>query len=117
MAGGYTNSHMPATAYAHVEIDEQGVARIEGTRIKVRQIALEHTAWNLDAEKIQEGHPHLSLSSVLSALAYFYDHKNQIEEEIAAELARVDALKAQCPPSAGILKLKAHRAANPLSKS
>jgi len=60
---------MPATDYAHIEIDERGVPRVVGTRMKVRQIALEHTAWNMDAEKILEGHPHLTLASVHSALA------------------------------------------------
>jgi uncharacterized protein (DUF433 family) len=102
---------MPATAYAHIELDEQGIARIAGTRMKVRQIVLEHTAWNLDAEKLREGHPHLSLASVHSALAYYYDHKAEIEAEIAAELARVDAFFASHPPSPALQRLKALKAA------
>ena len=60
---------------------------MEGTRIAVSDIAALAEAGRSPAE-IQLAYDHLSLSQIHSALAYYYDHK----EEIAAERARAEAL-------------------------
>ena len=77
---------MTATAYHHIEIDEHGVPWLADTRVKVIEIALDRLAYHWDAEEIHRQHPHLTLSSIHSALAYFYDHQEQIEQEIAEQL-------------------------------
>jgi uncharacterized protein (DUF433 family) len=94
---GYNgNAMITGTEYPHIELDDDGRARIRGTGFKVVQIARAHLA-DICAEEIQRRHPHLTLSQVYSALAYYYDHKNQIEEIIAEQDRFVEEFRKQHP--------------------
>jgi len=75
-------------AYAHIEINEEGQPVIAKTRIKVRAIALDRIAYGWDAEEIQRHHPDLSLGEIHSALAYYFDHKEEMDRDIADRYAR-----------------------------
>jgi len=72
---------MPALAYAHIELRE-GVPYVAGTRTKVIQIALDLLAHGWDADEIHLQHPHLSLGQIHSALAYYYDHREELDRDI-----------------------------------
>lgn len=73
---------MSTVAYPHIEFTSDGHARIRGTGFKVRMLAEEHLITGADAMELQRGHPHLTLSQVYSALAYYYDHKDEFDREI-----------------------------------
>jgi uncharacterized protein (DUF433 family) len=73
---------MPATTYAHIEFRE-GVPHVAGTRTRVRLIAVDHIANGWDAVQIHQHYPYLSLGQIHSALAYYYDHKEAMDAEIA----------------------------------
>jgi uncharacterized protein (DUF433 family) len=77
---------MSTVSYPHIEIRDTGEARIEGAGFKVRMLVEEYLA-GASAEDLQREHPHLSLSQIHSALAYYHDNKLQIDQEIA-ELTR-----------------------------
>ena len=66
------------TGYAHIEL-RNGVPFIEGTRIKVEVIAIDRTYWLWDADAIQRQHPDLTLGQIHSALAYYYDHQEEVD--------------------------------------
>ncbi len=72
------------TEYPHI-VRRPGVVggrpRIEGSRIPVWQIA---SRWNADEtlRDILETYPHISPAAVHSALAYYWDHKEEIDAEI-----------------------------------
>ena len=65
----------------HIAIDPKGVARIAGSRSRVSQIVIDHRT--MSPEAIVEAYPHLTLADVHAALAYYYDHREQIDAEIA----------------------------------
>jgi uncharacterized protein (DUF433 family) len=67
---------------SHVILDEAGVARVDGTTVKVIEIALDHLAYGWSADAIHEQFTHLSLAQIHAALAYFYDHQARFEAEI-----------------------------------
>ena len=67
---------------SHITLDEQGVARVDETTVKVVEIALDHLAYGWSADAMHEQYPHLSLAQIHAALAYFYDHQAQFEAEI-----------------------------------
>ncbi len=73
---------MSTVAHPHIEITSDGHARIRGTGFKVRMLAEEHLANGADAMELHRGHPQLSLEQVYSALAYYYDHKEEFDREI-----------------------------------
>jgi uncharacterized protein (DUF433 family) len=54
---------------------------VRGTDIKVSQIAAEYEHAGMTPDEIIEAHPHLGLSDVHAALAFFYDHRTLIEQE------------------------------------
>ena len=99
---------MTATdALSHVRIDERGVAWIDGTRVKVIEVALDHVAYGWSAEEIHRQHPHLSLAQTHAALAFYYDHQTEFDQAIAASLKRAEKLAAQGADSPGRRKLRA----------
>jgi uncharacterized protein (DUF433 family) len=62
-----------------------GKPHVAGHRIKVQQIALWHERMGMSPEEIGAAHPGLTLSDVHAALAYYYDHREQIDADIDAD--------------------------------
>ena len=50
-------------------------------------------------------HPHLTRGQICSALAYYYDHQDELEQAIQAQLSQVDTIKA----SLGLSLIQAHK--------
>jgi uncharacterized protein (DUF433 family) len=71
-----------------------GRIRVEGTRITVHRIATLYKQ-GLTAEEIAQTYPHLSLSQVYTALAWYHANRDEIEAELAAMDAEYDELKRQ----------------------
>jgi uncharacterized protein (DUF433 family) len=87
---------MPVVSLDYIEVDDRGVARIAGTRSKVRHIAVD-TMNGLSPQQIHEAYPHLSLAQIHAALAYYYDHKDQIDAEIEVGARFADEMRAKHP--------------------
>lgn len=72
-----------------------GKPRIAGTRIRVQDIVIWHERMNLSADEIASRHPQTSLAAIYAALAYYHDHRLEIDEqmrrgeELVEELRRV----------------------------
>ena len=60
-----------------------GKARIAGHRIRVADIVTWHERHGLSPEEILAHHPSLSLADVHAALAYYYDHMEEVRSEMA----------------------------------
>lgn len=86
---------IPATAYAHIEITPEGVPILADTTTKVVEVVMDRLAYNWDADEIQRQHSHLSLSQIHSALAYYYDHQNEVDQDIERRLGKADKLFTQ----------------------
>ena len=74
-----------------------GRPRIAGTRISIAQIAV----WNkqgMSVEEILEEIPYLNLAQVYAALSYYHANRNEIEADLAAELAEYQLLEAEHRP-------------------
>lgn len=78
------------TAYQHVVLDERGIPVIRGTSMKVTELVVETLAYGWSPEELHFQHPYLSLGQIHSALAYYWDHQEVLDEEIADRLRRVD---------------------------
>ncbi len=77
---------MSTVTNTQIELDEQGVAWLSRTKVKVIEVALEKLAHGSSPEEIHFQHPHLSLSQIHAALAYYYDHQEELDEEIQKRL-------------------------------
>ena len=90
---------MIATPTAHIWLDEQGVAWIDETNVKVIEIALDRLANGWTAEEIQRQDPYLSLAQIHAALAYYYDHQRDFDEQMARDRDEVRQLASQAADS------------------
>lgn len=86
--------------YPHLEFDEAGVPLVEGTDLRVEQLAVEHLAYGWSAEELSFQHPYLSLGQVHAALAYYWDHRDELDQSIKEALEAVEARakRAGTPP-------------------
>src|SRR5215475_321310 len=78
-----------------IELDEQGVAWISGTRVKVIEVALDKLAHGSSPEEMAFQYPHLSLAQIHAALAYYYEHQGELDADIQRRWLDVKALAAQ----------------------
>jgi uncharacterized protein (DUF433 family) len=71
-----------ATSYEHIVLDEKNVPYIAGTRFKVIQLVLNHQAYGWSPEELKFQHPQLTMGQIHSALAYYWDHKEDLDDYI-----------------------------------
>lgn len=85
---------MTAVIESYIEIDENSVAWVADTKVKVIEIAVDKLAHGSSPEEIHFQYPHLSLAQIHAALAYYYDHQEELEDEILRRLHEVNKLTA-----------------------
>ena len=88
-----------AQSVPHIKLDDHGRPWVDDTNVKVIEIALDHVAYGWSAEAIQENHPHLSLAQVYAALAWYYDHQSEMDQEIERQTERIHELRETAAPS------------------
>lgn len=91
---GRAKFQMNTVSYPHIELNSDQVAIISGTTTKVLEIVQDHLGHHLHADEIQREYPYLNLGQIHSALAYFYDHKAEIDQDIDRRLRRVEEIRA-----------------------
>jgi uncharacterized protein (DUF433 family) len=83
----------------HIEITP-GVAggkpRIAGHRITVQDIVIWHEWMGRSSDEIAADHG-LTLADVHAALAYYYDHQEEVNEAIKNQESFIEALRRQTP--------------------
>jgi hypothetical protein len=77
--------------------------------MKVIELVLEQEAYGWSAEELHFQHPYLSLGQIHSALAYYWDHKDELDQDIARRRALVEELQRKTPTSPLITKLKTQK--------
>lgn len=73
-----------------------GKPRIAGRRITVQQIAVWHERLGMSPDEIVTAYD-LTLGDVYTALAYYHDHREAIEEAIRADEIFIAELREQTP--------------------
>jgi uncharacterized protein (DUF433 family) len=85
---------MSTNGHPQIEITSDGHARISGTGFKVRILAEEYLS-GVSTETLQEWHPQLTPSQIQSALDYYYEHKQEFDDEIEELNRFVEELRAK----------------------
>jgi uncharacterized protein (DUF433 family) len=73
-----------------------GKPRITGRRITVQNIVIWHERMGLNADEIATAYD-LTLADVYAALAYYYDHRIEIDEAIRDGEAFAETLRQRIP--------------------
>jgi uncharacterized protein (DUF433 family) len=83
---------MSTIATAHIEVDENGVAWIDDTKVKVIEIVIDKIAHGSSPEEMHFQYPHLSLAQIHAALAYYYDNQDALDAELERRWREADEL-------------------------
>jgi len=70
------------TRYEHVVLNETHVPLISGTTMKVVELVLAQAAYGWTAEELHLQFSHLTLGQIYSALAYYWDHRDELDIDI-----------------------------------
>ncbi|MGD9635118.1 MAG: DUF433 domain-containing protein [Pirellulales bacterium] len=93
---------MQTEVATHIEIRQnrasQDRAYVAGTRIRVQDIYAMSEVQGLSPDQIVAELPHLTLGQVHAALAYYFDHREQIRQEFREDDEFVEMLRRQTGP-------------------
>ena len=82
---------------------------MEGTSIKVIELVVEQQAYRWSPEELCFQHPDLTLAQIHAALAYYWDHQEELDKEIEKRLREVDRKHAQARKSISPLRTRLRR--------
>ena len=68
------------------------------------EVVLDHTAYGWSADEIHRQYPYLSLAQIHSALAYYFDHQQDIDDEIQRQREEYEELRAKANAESPFLK-------------
>ena len=70
------------TEYKHILLDDRACPYIEGTSMKVVELVTSIHAYGWSPEELHFQYPHLRMSQIYSALAYYWEHKEEIDADV-----------------------------------
>jgi uncharacterized protein (DUF433 family) len=78
-----------------------------GTNMKVIELVLEKTACGWSPEELHFQHPYLTLGRIYSALAYYWDHQEELDRDVERRLRAIEETRREKgSPLAARLKAK-----------
>ncbi len=87
------------TGFRYVEINKKGIPVISGTNFKITELIQNKMAHGWSPEELHFQFPHISLSQIYSALAYYFEFKDEIDQMIAERNRSVENINKQLKPT------------------
>ncbi len=81
------------TGYEHIVLNENDIPVIAGTNMKVIELILDSRAYGWSPEELYFQHPYLTLGQIYSALAYYWDHQEELDRDIEKRIYHTDTLR------------------------
>ena len=95
-------------AYPHIRKSKGSPARLKRLpRVRVSQIVTDYLNHGWSADEICIHYPHLKLAEVHSAMAYYFDHRAEIDGELKEEQIRIEESRKAVKPTLVEQKLRA----------
>ncbi|MBE7383082.1 MAG: DUF433 domain-containing protein [Leptolyngbya sp. SIO1E4] len=91
---------MTSVISEHIQITPDicgGKPRIAGHRIRVQDVVIWYEHLNMSPDDIVYHYPSITLADVHAALTYYYDHLDEIRQDIRTSAAFASQLAAQTP--------------------
>jgi uncharacterized protein (DUF433 family) len=95
------------TRYEHIVLDEHGIPHIAGTTMKVIALVTAQVAYGWSPEELYFQYPYLTLGQIHCALAYYWDHREVLDQDIDRRLATVEEARRTATPSSLQARLRA----------
>jgi len=95
------------TNYEHIELNDEGIPMISDANMKVVELVLSKISYGWSPEELHFQYPHLTMGQIHSALAYYWDHQEEMEMDIERRRQRVQEIRKEVhPPSLLLNRLK-----------
>ena len=94
------------TRYEHIVLDENRVPLIADTTMKVIELVTAQQAYGWSPEELAFQFPYLTMGQIHSALAYYWDHQTELDEDMARRLAFVEELRRSMPEAPIVARLR-----------
>jgi uncharacterized protein (DUF433 family) len=95
-----------ATNYQYIQLNEQNSPVIAGTTMKVVELVEAQNAYGWSPEELHLNHRYLTMSQIHSALAYYWDHKVELDAEIERREQYAKQLEQQAGESPFAVRLR-----------
>jgi uncharacterized protein (DUF433 family) len=92
--------------YPHVELDGKGNPVLSGTTLKIVELVMAQRAHGCSPEELHFQHPELSLGQIHSALAYYWDHKDELDADIEQRSLYAEQARLEAGPSPLAVKIR-----------
>ncbi len=89
---------MRTVAAPHITLDKRGIAYVDSTETKVLTVVRNKKMSRDTPEQLRMNMPHLTLSQVYAAIAYYLDHQTEIDSQIGDLDLKADRILAAQPP-------------------
>jgi uncharacterized protein (DUF433 family) len=89
---------MVSTIYHHIQMNDQQVPMIAGTTMKLVELITSQQAYGWSPEELHFQYPHLTMSQIYSALAYYWDFKAEMDADIQRRFAQAEDLRRNAVP-------------------
>jgi hypothetical protein len=94
--------------YPHIEKPDAEPARLQRIpRVRVAELVMDYLAHGWSLDEMCRQHPYLRPAEVHAAMAYYFDHLDEIEGEIRAEWRHVLHGRSRSAPSPFFVRLRA----------
>ncbi len=100
------------TRYEHITLNEDRFPEIAGTTMKIVELVVEQQAYGWSPEELHFQHPYLTLGQIRSALAYYWDHREELDLGIRRRLERGSESRRAAHPSPLARMVRSKGAAN-----
>jgi uncharacterized protein (DUF433 family) len=97
---------LTATEYKHIQLDEGNIPTLAGTTMKVVELIIPIKAYGWTPENLHEQHPYLTMGQIHSALAYYWDHREELDADMAKRYQFTEKLRREAKESPVIKKLR-----------
>jgi uncharacterized protein (DUF433 family) len=88
---------MTPVALEYIEVDERGVAKLIGHRIKVMHLVATMRCNKLSVEQLLDQFPDVNPAFIYAALAYYHEHKAEVEAHLEASERFADEMRQKYP--------------------
>lgn len=96
-----------SSPYPHIETPAGNPAHLRRLpRIRVAQIVMDYLFHGWSVDEMCRHHPYLTPAEAHAAMAYYFDHQMEVENEIQREVAQEKQERAQAQPSAFALRMQ-----------
>lgn len=99
---------MLALSYPHIEKQDNQPARLQRLpRIRVAQIVMDYLTYGWSVEEICRQHLYLKPAEAHAAMGYYFDHQEEIDQEITQEWEHFQASATHAARSPFYARMKA----------